>query len=1536
MNNIQQKNIIYGLNDKSSMPYRKSGHVLFNNDDSHFSTNNINFQNINNAFQQLLDNDLYNENYLNNRTSQDGPKGKDDVASDADGTKYWGDANNDDIEILRKRQLDLKDTVEVLMLGKDVNFSVEHDGVVYVGCDDGLYYATDFVNPEFQQITTLGSYGFTQCDGELFVGMSDGVYRIYVHGDDESGSEKVFREPVKLNKETLAGVRAILIRKEDEKIFVGTSSGIYEGYFPSNINDVLEESIDFEKDEFVDDSGNIGDVSVNGIYSIYGDSGHEEIPLENSVVVTSDSGLFVSNYGMTAKDRMVLLSGTRIYDHAYFNGRVYFATADGLKYLYNDKIVDSSPVVFSKLVCTGSRMLAISQDGTSIYEIYGSGMDQICSGTGIVDAVPYEEIVIYATRSGLNCLYGSGSSTMFYSCYGTNFIKLAADEYLYVGTTSGLHVLTLQGIRNTTTDTISGLLEYKIDGLYSIGECIVKMTSDLVVTQNTIYKHEYGGFVKKVYVPSGDGGTNTINDVSEVAFRLDTPDGSSAIRYVVCTSESGVFLYDDDFSNTGSSGTQLLQDSGRSCRCAAMCNDVLAVQLDNNSSETRNTIKYIYVGNVTGRTFKDVEADFRDFVRYDGGSYGDICVFGRKDDGSCHLLTVDPVSVESEDIDVDPTGLVPTQIDVDSERILRYDGKYYIATHNVGNDMGNTTTNVVDNPYDAVVSIGGSDVEVSEGDFVEYEGKKYIFGDSDDGSHMWMEYRQYSYEEYEHKDFTLKVSDSPLYFGVLQHIDETGIVLRKDGIYERLDDAKPSFGMDGILYVLYTGDRYYVFTEDMVYQLSTDFLTANGIGLEGFGNVRTARRFGSDGTFVSLADEDRLYKVVNSSVTSVKYIDQRTRMPGNNIKRVFPHGERAEDVVVVLGDDSHVDVLEYDHSEDSFEKVEYRMTVGGVTSPIDVQDVFYINDDADQNYVILKDGICYQAINGSRRRFSRSDYYSGLLRIDEFDGYTYICTSGQETQCLASENGFVFGLVGHGSARTNKMVWFDNLRYVVSTSSGLCYFVPEDGGKMFKAKASDDESIIALTGYRFDGESQKFVFGRKTGVCSTDNLRKEEILMSIGGSVAKDILVVDRYTFFVSTQNGLYHTKSTYELVNDIKKFTQDDARQLYDDMSDELDDYSGECMENHMLELHGEDSVATYVCNSCMDVSLSSLADFTQDNFAAGGGVENDLVKEIVFGDQSDGDVRCVINNNQTNNKDELVSCTYVVKKYNSGLTEVDVYVPTTMTYYIGHVDGTPSCGVDPNTKTHRKNLDNVQNINTYVNSRVDQNSTKVRLGICKPLFTIDGVLEVNITGNSLPLKIYKDDQYSGGEGTSSELYHSTIQPSIMTGMTANNGVDSDGFYNFDFRCFGQDAQAIRLQFHDPKNIKTTETFRVKFNSYGGSGEMPYQRFVIGQKQSLRRNRFTKDMCVFAGWSVGSPKEDNSDPDFNDGFSFGSEYMEKLGKRVGPGGVVNLYAVWIRYTLSGGETEFVVQDDGSKFVIDRVRINTGTNIEDNLMVDFK
>ncbi len=75
---------------------------------------------------------------------------------------------------------------------------------------------------------------------------------------------------------------------------------------------------------------------------------------------------------------------------------------------------------------------------------------------------------------------------------------------------------------------------------------------------------------------------------------------------------------------------------------------------------------------------------------------------------------------------------------------------------------------------------------------------------------------------------------------------------------------------------------------------------------------------------------------------------------------------------------------------------------------------------------------------------------------------------------------------------------------------------------------------------------------------------------------------------------------------------------------------------------------------------------------------ISNDIIKNI-YSNETLGDlISLSVQNFYTNNElTEIGDIDYILKRYNSNLFELFIHVPTTMTYYLPHVDDVFGCDV-------------------------------------------------------------------------------------------------------------------------------------------------------------------------------------------------------------------------------------------------------------------
>jgi len=144
---------------------------------------------------------------------------------------------------------------------------------------------------------------------------------------------------------------------------------------------------------------------------------------------------------------------------------------------------------------------------------------------------------------------------------------------------------------------------------------------------------------------------------------------------------------------------------------------------------------------------------------------------------------------------------------------------------------------------------------------------------------------------------------------------------------------------------------------------------------------------------------------------------------------------------------------------------------------------------------------------------------------------------------------------------------------------------------------------------------------------------------------------------------------------------------------------------------------------------------------------IKNDIVAEMQFGKWSDGDITVKTSNFLSKDEDgevtplEPTDITYIMKRWMSGVTELYINIPTTNTYYLANAYGAADCVRDPHDSYARPNLTEFPEHLREQPSDLSSQWTSISVGVASAEYKIDNMLDLQINGNSLPLKIYKDD---------------------------------------------------------------------------------------------------------------------------------------------------------------------------------------------------
>ena len=112
------------------------------------------------------------------------------------------------------------------------------------------------------------------------------------------------------------------------------------------------------------------------------------------------------------------------------------------------------------------------------------------------------------------------------------------------------------------------------------------------------------------------------------------------------------------------------------------------------------------------------------------------------------------------------------------------------------------------------------------------------------------------------------------------------------------------------------------------------------------------------------------------------------------------------------------------------------------------------------------------------------------------------------------------------------------------------------------------------------------------------------------------------------------------------------------------------------------------------------------------------------------------------------------------------------------------------------RKNVPNASIVNTLPNG-----ATMLRVYLYNSYFGIKTILAAQCVGNSLPLKIYKDNV--NADDSWKGFFDTVVQPSTLKTLPMTNDgnvnnvrvcTDDQGRIVLDFAVYGTDAQAIRI----------------------------------------------------------------------------------------------------------------------------------------------
>lgn len=151
----------------------------------------------------------------------------------------------------------------------------------------------------------------------------------------------------------------------------------------------------------------------------------------------------------------------------------------------------------------------------------------------------------------------------------------------------------------------------------------------------------------------------------------------------------------------------------------------------------------------------------------------------------------------------------------------------------------------------------------------------------------------------------------------------------------------------------------------------------------------------------------------------------------------------------------------------------------------------------------------------------------------------------------------------------------------------------------------------------------------------------------------------------------MYYTKYEYSIENNTSPFTAESAYYAYNSNLSTIDKMFDSSVNDHIKSLHGSNSTMSIV-NSYMDTDFQISGFISSSNERS---ISNDYIDKMIIGNASDDGILAFASNLANNNKWQKIDCSYIAKCWKSGLVDLYIYLPTTYTYYVPHVQGASEC---------------------------------------------------------------------------------------------------------------------------------------------------------------------------------------------------------------------------------------------------------------------
>lgn len=472
MNNFQQKKIIANIKTNKDMPYQ------YESDVSLKTNQNIYAATLNNTFQQLVDNDLFNERHLIAYTNNKyGAKISSDIDwySAENGTKVFdiniSNLNNSQLQIYRKAEATLSGTLTELDASKQVTFFIENeyiDGII-IGTTNGLY-SLKSVKDDFTELLSDisdGNKNFVDYynDGKiLLVATTNRIYKYNVLSIDEDATNgTIYKGDFSISSDTIVG-DITCIDVLDENIYIGTKNGLKYCTL-DNLNNIYD---------IQGVSSEIKDITV------FDNDGYK------NVIAATETDQYINESIVTFTNliKIKFQNKTTIKDSFYFNSKKYYVSTNGIFYLDNTVANKNSyqirPATTEKL----TNITDIFQNESGIYIVSNSKLYRI-NDNNEKYILKLEEVTTGVSNLNKFAKFGNFSLYILKSETIDNKIQT---KIIYTDQNNTSREFTITGLNSSNI-----LKSVEISG----GLCLIATNGIYIVTDNTIKETVLADFNKE-------------------------------------------------------------------------------------------------------------------------------------------------------------------------------------------------------------------------------------------------------------------------------------------------------------------------------------------------------------------------------------------------------------------------------------------------------------------------------------------------------------------------------------------------------------------------------------------------------------------------------------------------------------------------------------------------------------------------------------------------------------------------------------------------------------------------------------------------------------------------------------------------------------------------------------------------------------------------------------------------------------------------------------------------------------------------------